>query len=493
MPTIPEMPQRPAPAAPPCGESVPLVLQLGGACSVDQRSPTRLRSDPFATLTRKLRQRASHATIATTHSSSSDENNSSCAASDRSSRSSHCDSQDMTTHFSTLSLYTDLHPRGRLSFAPPTAHSEHSPLSLSPSGYGSRSLSTSPSRSDLLNVPYSQQMLQHSLAVKHPWLNTTAGHSPIQMDTRTTLDMYRDNAKKTNDPAVQYEFAVFLVNAAQAEQAERGSLEECPMSANAPKGSDSPELLREAKQVLQRLADLRSYPLAQYYLADGFASGLFNNGRPDNERAFALFVSAAKHGHAEAGYRAALCYEYGWGCRTDYPKAVQFYRQSATKSHPGAATRLGRACLANDLGLSGYRGREGVKWLKRASESADAQHNAGPFELGTLHVDGYGDDVFKDEAYAAQLFTRAAELGHPEACLRMGQAYEHGVLTCPRDPALSLHFYGHAAQAGIPEAMMAMCAWCMVGAEPVLRRDEAEAYEWARKAAEAGEFDRARR
>jgi len=340
-------------------------------------------------------------------------------------------------------------------------------------------------------------MLQHSLAVKHPWLNTMAAHNPARMDTRTTLDVYRENAKKTTDPAVQYEFAVFLVNAAQAERAESGPSEERPTSADArttpsDTTTNDAELLKEARQVLQRLADSRGYPFAQYYLGDGFASGLFNNGRPDNERAFALFVSAGKHGHAEAGYRAALCYEYGWGCRTDYPKAVQFYRQSATKGHPGAATRLGRACLANDLGLSGHRGREGVKWLKRASESADAQHNAGPFELGALHVDGYGDDVFKDEAYAAQLFARAADLGHPEACLRMGQAHEHGLLACPRDPALSLHFYGGAARAGIPEAMMAMCAWCMVGAEPVLRRDEAEAHEWARKAAEAGESGPAR-
>merc|ERR1712130_953152 len=33
---------------------------------------------------------------------------------------------------------------------------------------------------------------------------------------------------------------------------------------------------------------------------------------------------------------------------------------------------------------------------------------------------------------------------------------------------------------------MALCAWYMVGAEPVLEKDENEAYEWAKKAADCG-------
>jgi len=106
-----------------------------------------------------------------------------------------------------------------------------------------------------------------------------------------------------------------------------------------------------------------------------------------------------------------------------------------------------------------------------------------------LHETGFGEDVFKDEIYAVQLFTQAAELGHPEAALKLGEAYEHGYLCCPRDPALSVHYYNCAAQADIPEAMMNLCAWYMVGAEPVLEKDENEAYEWAKKAAEHGKHD----
>lgn len=323
---------------------------------------------------------------------------------------------------------------------------------------------------DLLNnVPYSQQVAP-APNLDNGWLRSAVGQNASLLDTRKTLEMYRANVKKTNDLSIQYEFAIFMINASSDEPDAQARL----------------ELLREARQILQKLAD-RSYPFAQYYLGDGYASGLFNKGKPDLERSFPLFVAASKHGHAEASYRAALCYEFGWGCNKSYPKAVQFFRAAASKNHPGAAGRLGRACLVGDMGME-RRPREGLRWLKRAAESADAQFNSAPYELGQLHENGYGDDVFKDEAYAAQLFTQSADLGHPEASLRMGQAYEHGLLSCPRDPALSVHFYNGAAQAGVPEAMMALCAWYFVGAEPVLEKDENEAYEWSKRAAESGEF-----
>ncbi|KAI9876404.1 MAG: hypothetical protein M1830_006602 [Pleopsidium flavum] len=367
----------------------------------------------------------------------------------------------------------------------PSAHSRQSPDSR-PISYV-----------DLLNAPYPQPPPAPA-SFDNAHLRTAVGSNASLLSTRQTLDMYRANVKKTNDPSIQYEFAVFMINAAQ--EAAAGGVDdvnpglhspsspkprrdlESPYIDNLTPATSQAELLREARQILQKLSD-RSYPFAQYYLADGYASGLFNKGKEDWDRAFPLFVAASKHGHAEAGYRAALCYEFGWGSRKDPAKAVQFYRQAASKNHPGAMLRLGKACLLGDMGLTN-RYREGLKWLRRAAESADFQYNSAPYELGLLHESGYGDDVFRDESYAAQLFTQSADLGHADANYRLGDAYEHGKLNCPRDPALSVHFYTGAAQAGHPLAMMALCAWYMVGAEPVLDKDENEAYEWAVKAAE---------
>ena len=355
---------------------------------------------------------------------------------------------------------------------------------------------------DLLNIPYYQPPQTGATSLDNSHLRNVIGSNASLLSHKQTLEMYRANAKKTNDPSILYEFAVFMTNTAKevgmagsgAEKSDpkrrinpRPSRDlESPYVDNSNPATNSAELIREARQILQRLSD-RSYPFAQYYLADGYSSGLFSKGKEDYDRAFPLFLAASKHGHAESGYRAALCYEFGWGCRKDPAKAEQFYRQSASKNHPGAMVRLGQACLHDDLGL-GKRYREGVKWLKRAAESADHHFNWAPYELGLLHETGYGEDVFQDEAYAAQLFTASAELGHAEANYRLGDAYEHGKLQCPRDPALSVHFYNGAAQKGHPGAMMALCAWYMVGAEPVLDKDENEAYEWARKAADSGQL-----
>lgn len=341
---------------------------------------------------------------------------------------------------------------------------------------------------DLANMPYTRQHAPGPISLDNSQLRTVVGSNASLLSAQKTLDMYRLNAKKSSSSEIQYSFAIFLIQAAQ--EAGLNVEEDTPRKASPKPGRNSPyiqnepatpqNLLREAKGILQKLAD-RGYPFAQYYLADGYSSGLFNKGKPDHNTAFPLFVSASKHGHAESGYRAALCYEFGWGCRTDAAKAVQFYRAAAAKNHPGAMTRLGRACLSGDLGFDRYK--EGLKWLKRATESADTQYNAAPYHLGLLYESGYGEDLFKDEAYAAELFTQAAELGNADASFKLGDAYEHGKLSCPRDPALSVHFYNGAAEAGNPHAMMALCAWYLVGAEPVLEKDENEAYEWARRAA----------
>lgn len=375
---------------------------------------------------------------------------------------------------SSFSAYSDLSP-GRS----PALSSRKSPEGR-PTSYA-----------ELLNVPYPQPA-PAPLNIDNSHLRNNVGSNASLLSAQKTLEMYRQNVKKTNDLAIQYSFAVFLIATAQEqglshEEPAKGKVSKAAPAEGSPAGAGShtspAELVREAKSILTKLAN-NGYPFAQYYLADGFASGLFTKGREDYNSAFPLFVIAAKHGHAESAYRAGLCYEFGWGCRKDPAKAVQYLRTAASKSHPGAMTRLGKACLAGDFGEKRYR--EGIKWMKRATEASDAVYNAAPYQLGTLYETGYGDDIFKDESYAAELFTQAAELGHAEASFRMGDAYEHGRLSCPRDPALSVHFYTGAAERGHAAAMMGLCAWYLVGAEPILEKDEEEAYEWALRSADLG-------
>ena len=177
---------------------------------------------------------------------------------------------------------------------------------------------------DLTNLPYNQQTAP-ATNFGNTGLRGVVGQNASLLDEKKTLEMYRANVKKTQDTAVQYEFALFMIQVAREVMASGNP--------NDDHGMAPAELLKEARQILQKLAD-RSYPFAQYYLADGYASGLFNKDKPDYDRAFPLFIAASKHGHAESGFRAALCYEFGWGCRKDYAKAVQFYRAAASKNHP---------------------------------------------------------------------------------------------------------------------------------------------------------------
>ena len=439
---------------------------------------------------KRMESKTSMGTIGTVHSSSSDghtasSNGDASQSSPRATGATTKRSSHLARPMSHMSLGSDLSIPSRSnspnqikreSMRPTSVYGRGPPGSSSGRGADAKHMSTM----DLLNIPHSQQMAHQMLTLDKARSNGRVGQNASLLDTKKTLDMYRANVKKTNDSSLQYEFALLLVNAVQ-EASNSKQINEGDGLANPVVRK---ELIKEARAILQRLAD-KSYAYAQYYLGDGYASGFFNGGKPNDDKAFDLFIAAGKHGHAEASYRAALCYEFGWGSRRDFAKAVQYYRSAAAKGHPGAAIRLGKACLTGDMGLQG-KYREGIKWLKRAAESADTQHNSGPYELGLLHLEGYGADVFKDEAYAVQLLTQSADLGHPDANFRMGRVYENGWLGCPKDPALSIHFYNAAAQAGVPEGMMALCAWYMVGAEPIMAKDEGEAYQWAKRAADQG-------
>lgn len=342
------------------------------------------------------------------------------------------------------------------------------------------------------------------------YLTQLGANQATLMPRIKTIELYRKNAKKSNDPAVQYQFAQYLLQTALMAGANKHS-PSSSVSSNvshmsplpSPARDESPagrrstleedkaadklknDLLKEAVLHLRRLVD-RGHPDAQYLLGDAYFSGAF--GKPDLKDAYTLFQMASKHGHPEATYRAALCLEEGWGCSKDTRKAVPMYRNAASKQHVGAMFRLGMACFYALLGIPNIDASklEGVKWLSRAAENASELYPRGPFELAKIYEVGYKDLIIKDNDYAVQLYVRSADLNFAPAAALMGHAYEHGTMNCPQDPALSIHYYTVGATAGDLPSMLAMCAWYMVGADPILPQDEDEGFEWAKKAADAG-------
>ncbi|KAG0205387.1 hypothetical protein BGX28_003008 [Mortierella sp. GBA30] len=320
-----------------------------------------------------------------------------------------------------------------------------------------------------------QQLQQYSahedtLALQDPTVLNHAhlkpGHKATLLSYTQTLELYRQNAKKTNDPELQFEFAAFMIDAGKP-------LEDPQTRA---------ELFDEAMKLLRKLAT-NGHAESQHYLAECFASG-FARGKPDFDKAFPLWVQASKHGHPDAAYRTGRCYDEGLGTRKDNARAVQFYRKAASANHPGAMWRLGVVTLYGELGVSASP-RDGVKWLKRSAQAASPEFPFALYELAQLHERGIENIVFIDPEYSVSLYSQAAELGHAASAFRLGECWEYGKLGCKQDPRLSIHYYTLAAQQEHPEACFALAAWYLVGSPGILPQSDAEAYIWAKRAADA--------
>lgn len=244
----------------------------------------------------------------------------------------------------------------------------------------------------------------------------------------------------------------------------------------------------DAHKIVKRLAH-NGYPEAQFYLADCYGQGTLGL-QPDSKEAFHLYHSAAKQGHAKSAYRVAVCYEIGQeeggGTKRDPFKAVQWYKRSASLGYPPAMYKMGMILLKGLLGQA-RTPREGVSWLKRAADKADAENPHALHELALMHESSQPNNVvIHDEEYARQLFQQAAELGYKFSQFRLGAAYEHGLMGCPIDQRQSIYWYSRAAAQGEHQSELALSGWYLTGAEGILQQSDTEAYLWARKAATAG-------
>uniref|UniRef100_A0A0W0G873 HCP-like protein n=1 Tax=Moniliophthora roreri TaxID=221103 RepID=A0A0W0G873_MONRR len=298
--------------------------------------------------------------------------------------------------------------------------------------------------------------------------------------TKEYIDSYRQRIKSDPDPEAHFLYAKYLVDAARKirQLAGNGGQER-----NAKKYSEY--LVQEALKVFRRLATQgEAFPEAQFYLAGCYGSGALGL-QVDHERAYHLYLQAAKSNHPAAAYRVAVCNEIGAGTRRDPLRAAAFYRKSASLGDTAAMYKLGMILLNGLLGEQ-KSPREAVGWLKRAAEQADEENPHALHELGLLYESGAGGLVAQDPLYAKQLFTQAAHLGYTQSQYKLGQCYEYGTLGCPVDPRRSIAWYTKAAEKGDAEAELALSGWYLTGSEGVLKQSDSEAYLWARRAANKG-------
>lgn len=135
----------------------------------------------------------------------------------------------------------------------------------------------------------SDQLLDHS--------HLKPGQNASLLSYSKTINMYRENAKKTNNMEIQCDFAIFLVEAAKR-------LQQKEIEQRQPDEQQQQHAyLMEAEKLLKQIA-VRGHSESQYYLANMYAAGLLNKtGKPDFDKSFPLFVQSAKHHHPDAAYR----------------------------------------------------------------------------------------------------------------------------------------------------------------------------------------------
>lgn len=247
--------------------------------------------------------------------------------------------------------------------------------------------------------------------------------------------------------------------------------------------------IMDAYKLVKKLVSA-GYPDAQFYLADCYGSGELGT-EVDPREAFKLYQAAAKAGHGEAAYRTAMCCEMGaedgGGTNKDFAKAVQWYRRAAALGNSEGMFKVGVISLKGLLGQPRNLG-EAVSWLKRSLQSGQHDNPHAMYELGILHESintnpEVRNKVVADDAYALELFQKAAGIGHKFSQFRLGQAYEYGQLGLQIDNRASISWYSKAAAQGEHQAELALSGWYLTGAEGILEHSDMEAYLWARKAA----------
>jgi uncharacterized protein len=240
-------------------------------------------------------------------------------------------------------------------------------------------------------------------------------------------------------------------------------------------------LNREALQALQHAADAGSAEGA-HRLALVFAQGLA--GTPRNDvRAIQLFEKAAALGNQRAQVNIGILYFRGQGVPRDLVQARAWLEKAAADNDPYALYALGRA-MDETLGSAAADPVRAADLYRRAAELG---HLLAALRYGLALTEGTG--VKKDLVAAYKWLMYAQKNGVPEAALALGDNYAR---TPPsRDKAanekilqVAVSWYEAAAQAGVASAQLKLANAYVAGAG--VARDPAQAQRWYFRAAQQG-------
>ncbi|KAK9710682.1 hypothetical protein K7432_008272 [Basidiobolus ranarum] len=345
----------------------------------------------------------------------------------------------------------------------PTSIIELRPKDFSPSKLN-RNRNLNHTNPPLLNLPGPSASLKRSMSA------TTQRASLTLVNEESALGMYRETAKKTNDPRIQLEFAKYLL-----------SLSTMFGDPNAKDGNTSiQKLLDEAIFWIKRLQK-SGQPEAMFIFAGWLEKGMYNF--PQNpDKALSLYKSSSKYGFVKSTYKVGHFYER----KKEYSRAVQFYLKAASRGDVSANYRLGTAYLYGEIKLKPNL-NHAMLYLSRSAKEANKDCPNGAYLYGTVLTGDFKlvdiTTLHHDLEMGQEYIEKAARLGYCPALYRLGTCYEFGELGYPVNPLKSIEFFREGAEKGDPDCQMGLSGWYASGAEGILEQNDDLAHSWCFQAA----------
>ncbi len=167
----------------------------------------------------------------------------------------------------------------------------------------------------------------------------------------------------------------------------------------------------------------------------------------DLAKAIGYYRRAAAGSLAQAQANLGFVYRDGEGVAANATEALKWFRLAADQGHTTAMVNVGRAYrfgrgVAEDA-------QAAIRWFRAADERGDP---LGTVNLGWMY--GYVDESPRDQAQAAGLFQKAADLGQLDAMYELYLAYKDG-RGVARDEHKATVWLTQAAKAGNPMAQHA--------------------------------------
>ncbi|PGH16106.1 hypothetical protein AJ80_05321 [Polytolypa hystricis UAMH7299] len=325
---------------------------------------------------------------------------------------------------------------------------------------------------------------QPSFSPFPPLHNPPPNVPPTDEQREANLESARISVLSSNDPEMQLAWAqdaLSYVEVAMQNEV-RTSLVQPPRP-HTPQGEH--QLRTDAINVVSFLADQR-HPRAEFIRGMWLEFGKF--GFPvDKKEAFRCYSRAAEKGYARAEYRMGMQFE-----NSNEPlKAIKHYERGVAVGDSASYYRLGMMIL---LGQHGQRQdfTVGLDHIRYAAQTCDENAPQGAYVFGMLLARELPQVVVPEQFLSLDLegarvnIEKAAYHGFAKAQVKMGAAYELCQLGCDFEPTLSLHYNALAARQGEPDAEMAISKWFLCGHEGLFEKNDEQAFNYARRAAQSG-------